>query len=303
MPHISIIVVNYNSAPLTTACLKSLSGLELTKAEYTVLIVDNGSLDPYCLPAAFAIFAQVIRSESNLGFTGGNNLGIHHALEAFNSDYVVLLNNDTVVAKDFLEVLLQKAEADPQLGLLCPKIYFMENKEFHRASYLAEERGKVIWFAGGSLDWPNLLAFHRGVDEVDRGQYDDASQPDFLTGCCLLIKREVLEKIGLLDKRYYMYFEDVELSRKAVSFGYSLGFCPEAKIWHLNAGSSDGSGSALHQYYQSRNKLLFFWEYGGWRTKLTVINQLLRFLVSNNRMESMAAYHFITRQFGKQPIV
>lgn len=303
MHHISIIVVNYNSAQLTTACLKSLAHSKLKGARFSVIVVDNGSSIPYKLPSSYNHFVTVIRSGANLGFTGGNNLGIHEAIEENNSDFVVLLNNDATVAEDCIQKMLDKAVANEECGLVSPKIYFTAGREYHEQSYGNNQQGKVLWFAGGSIDWQNLLAFHRGVDEVDRGQMSATDAVDFATGCCVLIKREVLEKIGLLDKRYFLYFEDVELSMKAQSFGYKLLFCPEAVAWHDNAGSSDGAGSVTHQYYQTRNRLLFFWEYGSLKTKSTILKLLLRLLVSKNKMERIASQHFVRRQFGKQPIL
>jgi hypothetical protein len=272
-------------------------------AEVKVIVVDNGSSVPYQLPVIYEDFAVLVRSGSNLGFTGGNNLGMHQAIEDYNSDFIVLLNNDATMAPNALQLMINEAISDQSVGVVCPKIYFTKGREYHAESYQAAEMGKVLWFAGGSIDWQNLLAFHRGVDEVDNKHIGSSNAIDFATGCCMLIKREVLEKIGLLDKRYFLYYEDVELSKKVQSFNYSLKYCSEAVVWHENAGSSDGAGSITHQYYQTRNRLLFFWEYGSLRTKVTVSKLLLRLLFSKNKMERRGAEHFLRRQFGKQPIL
>lgn len=303
MHHISIIVVNYNSAPLTTACLKHLATTKLRGAEFSVIIVDNGSTVPYEIPIQYQKIATLVRSGANLGFTGGNNLGIHQAIEYFNSDFVVLLNNDAIVAEDTIHKMLTVALKDELCGVVSPKIYFSPGREYHLASYSKAQLGHVLWYAGGSIDWKNLLAFHRGVDEVDLNHIEATDDHDFATGCCCLIKREVLEKVGLFDKRYFLYFEDVELSMKVKSFGYKLHYAPEAVVWHENAGSSDGAGSTTHQYYQTRNRLLFFWEYGSLKVKMTVIKLLLRSLISKNKMERTASEHFVRRQFGKQPVL
>lgn len=301
--HISIIIVNYNSAPLTTSCLRSLKQVKVQNAEIKVIVVDNGSSVPYQLSLAYEDMAVLVRSGSNLGFTGGNNLGIHQAIEEYNSDFILLLNNDATMSSTALQLMVNQALADETVGVVTPKIFFTAGREFHFDSYEESDRGKVLWFGGGSIDWQNLFAFHRGVDEVDHKHIESTTDIDFATGCCMLIKREVLEKIGLLDKRYFLYYEDVELSRKVRSFNYKLSYCAEAIVWHENAGSSDGAGSVTHQYYQTRNRLLFFWEYGTTRTKMTVIKLLLRLLFSKNKMERRGAEHFIRRQFGKQPIL
>lgn len=303
MHHISIIIVNYNSAPLTTACLRSLKKVSVLDSEIKVIVVDNGSAVPYQLPTAYQEMALLVRSGSNLGFTGGNNLGIHQAIEEFNSDFVVLLNNDATVSSKALQYMLDEALANQTCGMVCPKIYFTAGHEYHKEAYKSEDLGKVLWYAGGSIDWQNLFAYHRGVDEVDHNHITSTTDIDFATGCCVMIKREVLEKVGLLDKKYFLYYEDVELSQKVKSFNYTISYCDKAVVWHDNAGSSDGAGSDTHQYYQTRNRLLFFWEYGSWRTRVTVIKLLLRLLLSANRMERRGAEHFVRKQFGKQPIV
>lgn len=302
---VSLILVSYNANSLTRQCLDSLRLIDRSEIDLHVVVVDNASKTPFTLDATDQKYyrTEVLRSEANLGFTGGNNLGIHYAVEQHNPDYVLLLNNDTTVSVDFLQLLLQAMEDDSKnFGIVSPKIFFAPGREFHRKSYPKTDRGKIIWYAGGSIDWDNFAAFHRGVDEIDRGQFGSITTSDFATGCCLMVRREVLEKIGLLDKRYFMYFEDVDWSMKALAFGYDVGFVEEAHIWHINAGSSDGSGSTLHQYYQTRNMLLFFSEYGTWRDKLRLIRVMTDLIKSNNQYLRKAVIDFLLRQFGKQPV-
>lgn len=304
---ISIILVTFNSNDLTRACLESISKLKTKNLDVHVIVVDNASTEPFTLTKNLQnkFQCEILRSSANLGFTGGNNLGIHHAIEAYDSEYVLLLNNDTIIAPDALEKLVTRIDdqnEDKNYGIVTPKIYFEAGREFHGNSYSTKDRGKVLWYAGGSIDWLNLIAFHRGVDEVDRGQFAQQTESDFASGCCLLIKREVLEKIGLLDKRFFMYFEDVDWSVKAKRFGYKIGYVDEAVVWHINAGSSQGSGSNLHQYYQTRNMLLFFFIYGTWKIRTQVLKLWFKHLTSSNKYLKKAAIDFSLRQFGKQPI-
>lgn len=302
---VSIIIVHYNNAKVTNACLHSLDKLVVPRYQLTVLVVDNGSLKSYRLPVDLRKKRKyhVLRSDANLGFTGGNNLGIHTAVEQHNAQYIFLLNNDTTIEKSALRNMLHVFEKNPDAGLVCPKIYFTAGKEFHQKSYTRDQRGSVIWFAGGTMDWRHLTAFHRGVDEVDRGQFDHLSQTDFATGCAMLIKREVLEKIGFLDKRYFMYFEDVDLSLRAVSAGYSILFCPSAVVWHDNAGSSGGSGSDLHVYYQERNRYLFAILHNPVASLISIARLQLQALLSGNRYRRKAVVDLYRRSFGKQPLV
>ncbi|MEX0896130.1 MAG: glycosyltransferase family 2 protein [Patescibacteria group bacterium] len=304
MQDISIIIVNYNANTLTKACLASLQELDVTGLRLHILVVDNASNQPFTFSEAEQkkYGGEVLTSSANLGFTGGNNLGIHHAIEKYNSDYVLLLNNDTTVAPDLLMKMVDRMNTDQQCGVLSPKIYFSPGREFHSKSYTKKDLGTVLWYAGGSIDWLNLTAFHRGVDEVNRGQCKQQTESDFATGCCLLIRREVLEKIGLLDKNYFVYMEDVDWSVKAKRSGYSVGYIDDTAVWHVNAGSSQGSGSALHQYYQTRNTLLFFFKYGSWRVRFQCSKLVVQYLSTGNTYQKTAALHFLLRQFGKQPV-
>jgi GT2 family glycosyltransferase len=302
--HVSIIIVHYNSKIDTDECLQSLSNISRSGFNYNVIVVDNASREDYILPAIEnGKRFEVVRSESNLGFTGGNNLGIYYAIEKYNSDFVLLLNNDTIVDASFLRNLLDCADQQPMTGLVCPKIYFHSGREFHADSYLPKQRGSIIWYAGGSIDWENIAAFHRGVDEVDRGQFDLQMVSEFATGCCVLIRREVLEKVGMFDKRFFLYFEDVDLSQRTIQAGYSVGFCPQAIVWHKNAGSSGGVGSIIHQYYIARNRLLFAFKHGSWTQKMVALRILLMYIFRGDKYEKTAVWHFIAQKFGKQQVV
>jgi GT2 family glycosyltransferase len=304
MDHVSIVIVHYNTEPDTLECLKSLTKIQAKGFKYSVVIVDNASKEPLVLPQNLEPFPfEVIRSESNLGFTGGNNLGVTFALDKYHSDFVVLLNSDTIVDPEFVNALFACAQANPRHGLIGSKIYFYPDREFHHDTYAEKDRGQVLWYAGGSIDWPNLLTYHRGVDEVDRGHFDQQLTSDFATGCCLLIRREVLEEIGLLDERYFLYLEDVDLSVRAQEAGYQIGFCPDSIVWHKNAGSSGGAGSPLQTYYQTRNRLLFGFKHGSWRNRLTTASYLLRLLKNGTRPERIAAIDLVTNKLGKRVII
>lgn len=304
MDHISLIIVHYNTDRDTKECLESLAKVTTDHFKFSVIVVDNASKNPFVLPKHLKESQfEVVRSETNLGFTGGNNLGIHYAIEKYNSEYVCLLNSDTYVDKHFLEHLYDCARTSPQAGLFSPLIYFAEGYEYHSDSYTPEERGRVIWYAGGSIDWRNLYSFHRGVDEVDRGQFDAQDSSEFATGCCVLISREVLETVGLFDPAYFLYLEDVDLSIRAQRRGYALTFCPQAKVWHKNAGSTGGAGSDLHQYYQSRNRVWFSLKYGNWRTRLVALKLACQLFFQGQPIEKRAMMDLSIGRLGKQPIL
>jgi len=239
----------------------------------------------------------VLENKKNLGFAEGNNVGFRFGLKK-GADYVLLLNNDTIVDKNFLAELLKQGK-DKKVGILGPKIYFAPGYEFHKERYRKSERGKVLWYAGGQMDWPNVLASHRGVDEVDRGQYDKVSDTDFVSGCCMLVKRQVLEKVGLFDPRYFLYYEDNDLCQRAKRAGFKLLFVPAAHIWHLNAGTAGGSGSSLQEYYISRNRLLFGLRFAPLRAKAALVRQSLKLLFFGKPWERKGVIDFYLQRFGK----
>lgn len=304
MIHVSIILIDFNTHNDTIDCLQSLYKIKSSNFKFNLIVVDNASKEMLEIPKNLQTSnLEVIRSEANKGFTGGNNLGIYYAVEKYNSDYVLLLNNDTTVDEDFLNELIKMAESEPKIGMVASKIYFSKGKEFYPDSYEKSDLGNVLWYAGGSIDWNHLAAFHRGVDEIDRGQFDKQSESEFATGCCVLVKREILEKVGTFDKRFFLYLEDVDWSVRITKAGYIVGFCPTSIVYHKNAGSTGGSGSKTHDYYMTRNRLLFAFKHGSWKEIFTALRIAFFTVLSGSSAHRRAVFHFFTMQFGKQTIV
>lgn len=303
MDTLTTIIVHFNTPEETTTCLESLVKTKANDFEHRIIVVDNGSKEVYEIPKHLEKYAiELLRSEANLGFSGGNNVGIKYAMENYDTSYVVLLNSDTTIDPNALSVLVTEAKRKPEAGLLNPKIYFTKGMEFHANSYTKNERGSVIWFAGGSIDWKDVASFHRGVDEVDRGQFDQITETDFATGCCVLIKREVLETVGLLSEDLFLYWEDVEYSLRVKESGFKLYYVSDAVVWHDNAGSSDGAGSEVSVYYQTRNRLYLALTHGGIVAKKAAARLTAKYLQGTS-IEKKAALDATTRQMGKQPIV
>ena len=229
----------------------------------------------------------------------GINLGLRQALKQ-GYEKIIMLNNDTFIHKDLL-VKLDKYSQDPSIGIVSPKIYFASGYEYHRERYQPEQRGKVIWYAGGIIDWSNIYASHRGVDEIDHGQFDQTDKTDYATGCCLLIKKSVIDKIGLFDEKYFLYFEDVDYSQRAKKAGFKVMFCPQAIIWHKNAASSGKPGSPVHIYYLTRNRLYFALKYASLRTKIALIRESFNHIIKG-KIERRAVIDFLLRRMGKGSI-
>ena len=307
MKKIFIVILNWNGKKDTLECLESLEKLQIANCKLQIVVVDNGSTDGSVeaiqnetLRLRSGQELKIIENKENLGFAEGNNVGIKYALEN-GADDTVLLNNDTLVDKNLIEELLRMAESETQIGVVSPKIYFAPGFEFHKDRYQENERGKVLWYAGGKMDWQNILASHRGVDEVDKGQYDQPEETDFATGCCVLIKKEVFEKIGLLDKKYFAYWEDTDFCQRAKRAGFKVVYAPNAILWHKNASSSGRPGSVTHVYFQTRNRLLFGFRYASLRAKLALFRESLKFLMEGG-IRRKAVLDFYLGKFGEGEI-
>ena len=235
-----IILLNWNGKEDTLECIESLKKIDYE--DYKIIVVDNGSEDDSVLEIRKQYpEIKIIENKKNLGFAGGNNVGIRYALEN-GADYVLLINNDTTVEKDFLRELVKVGELNKSNGLLGPK-----------TNYHSEQNR--IWFAGGKVNWLKNKGTHLGLDEIDSRQYDEIKKVDYLTGCCLLIKKEVIEKIGILAEDYFLYYEDTDFSLRAKNVGYDCVYVPKAKIYH-KVSRSTSPGSSSYIYYHVRNGLV-----------------------------------------------
>lgn len=242
MPNVTIILVNYNGLSDTRECLRSLA--RITYLPYDVIVVDNGSRDKHEAEEMQKSFPgiTVIHSDENKGFAGGNNIGIRAAKER-GSDYVLLLNNDTVVDPKFLDAMVAVAEADEQIGIVGAKIYYYAEPE-------------TIWYDGGSFSWSSGVT-HTRIGMRDAEPHDTAPRrTGFITGCAMLVRMSALEKIGLLEESFFMYHEDVDWCLRARKEGFLLMVAPAAHIWHKIARCAVNMGEPKIHYYDARNALL-----------------------------------------------
>jgi GT2 family glycosyltransferase len=298
--NVFIVILNWNRYKDTISCLKTISNLSLQGVSLTVLVIDNASTDDSLkkiseFKAGFKF--KIIKNRFNLGFAEGNNVGLRYALKN-KADYILVLNNDTLLEKYLLEKLVSALEINKDVAVVSPKIYFAKGFEFHKDNYKEKDLGKVIWYAGGAIDWDNVMGINIGVDKVDKGQFEETKEIDFATGCCSLFRADVLKKVGLYDKNYFMYFEDVDLSLRIKKSGYKVLFEPKALLWHKVAQSS-GIGSNLNDYFISRNRLLFGYRYASFRTKFALFRESLRLLFSGRKWQKIGIRDFYLGILGK----
>lgn len=296
---IYVVILNYKGDEDTLELLNSLKKVNKEGINLHTLVIDNYPAKPIDVNESDFqdIGLKVIINSKNLGFAGGSNVGIKHAL-GDGADAVLMLNNDVLVDPDFLKNLVGEMSEKGD-GIYSPKIYFAKGFEFHKKKYKKEEQGHVIWYAGGMIDWKNIYGSHRGVDEVDHGQFDSNIETEFATGCCFLITRKVIEKTGMFDEKYFLYYEDMDLSLRARSKGFKIYYTPNSFIWHKNAGSVGGSGSEMQDYFITRNRLLFGNKYAPIRAKIAIMKEGLKLMRSGRAMQRQGAKDFFIGRFGK----
>ena len=239
-PLVSIILVNYNGMKDTVDCVKSIK--ENHYNNYNIIVIDNGSTEHTedSMLQYIKKNSEYIRLEQNLGFSGGNNVGIQYAQEKFNPDYVLLLNNDTTVDTYFLINLIEAEKRYPHC-LLTGKIYYHSDQN-------------RLWFAGGEYDRKTSRTIHYGFNEADNGDYDESKEISFATGCLMFIPKEVLNKAGLLSEEFFLYYEDTDYCCKVIDSGFKIIYCPDCIIYH-KVSVSTKKNSPLQNYYMIRNSL------------------------------------------------
>jgi len=283
MKTVAIVVLNWQQPELSIDTIESLKKIKHSGFSYHIFLVDNGSKDD-CVKVLKQKYDKdkqvtLILLPTNLGFAAGNNFGIKTALKK-KLDYILLINNDVLVDPNFLQELLKPFPKNPKLGASSPKIYFAPGFEFHKDRYSKSEIGKVIWSAGGKVDWNNVYANNVGLDEVDRGQYNTPRYDlEFTSNCCILVKSEIIKKTGLMSEDYFMYCEDGDFCQQIKQHGYQIGYQPTSIIWHLNSGSSQAGGGPFHDYFLTRNRLIFASKYASLRTNFALFRESLRLLL------------------------
>ncbi len=262
-PKVAIIILNWNGITDTITLLKNLESVEYVN--FSVLVVDNASTDDSVGQIA-RYMEQLRRSDKpalklsllplskNFGYAEGNNKGIVQASRE-KPDYYLLLNNDTLVDPHFLSRLVEAAESEPSVAAAAPIIYYADPNG---------AKSNRVWFAGG---WLNFYAggahHHTAIPSLEKDRSWVPTQ--FLTGCCLLIKRGRVEQSAhLFDPTFFAYGEDVDLSIRLQRQGYQLALVPKATIWHKLASSSGGAKSFNFWYYNIRNNWLIMRRYARW---------------------------------------
>lgn len=246
---VSIILVNYNTTQDTIECIKSLQNIDYNN--FDIIVVDNKSQQDefYKLDKFIKNIENctLISSDKNGGFAYGNNIGIRLAKKR-KSDYILLLNSDTEVEKDFLNYLVAAIEENiKSIAITIGKInyYYDKNK---------------IWYGGGAINWSNYTGVHFGENQTDNGQCDIKKEITFATGCAMLINTNINTDITLPEE-YFMYYEDVDFCARLVNEGYKIIYEPKAVIYHKVGASGGGEASPFTLRWSNRGRLIFMNKY------------------------------------------
>lgn len=247
-PSVLAVVLNYNGRDLTLATVASL--LTLDYPNLGILVVDNGSTDDSDAAIA-AAYPQVrrVRTETNLGISGGLNLGFRLGLDE-GWDYLMPMNNDIEVAPDLLRELVAAIEPDPTIGCVGPKCYY----------YFGDRRR--IWSAGGHLRFRESVTRERGMGELDRGQYDRDGEVDYTNGALMLIRRGALLAAGLWDPVYHVSVEDADWCVRMKGAGYRCWYAHRARLWHM-VSPTTGGYTAGRTFRTGRSTAIFVRKYAG----------------------------------------
>ncbi len=240
-----VVILNWNLKDETIACAESV--LAAGVPESRIVLVDNGSTDdsPEVLSARFGQSLSLVRLEKNQGFVGGMNCGIQHALDQ-GAVSVLFLSNDTVIAPDMMEVLSSAAATLEQADILGPAIYYYDDPQ-------------RLWAIGGI--WHRWLPMPVEIRPGPRTLPDAAPfRLDYVTGCAMWVRRHVFEKIGLLDTRYFAYYEDADFCRRAREAGFTIWGVPRARMWH-KVSLTTQRDKPLYRYLRARNQIRFYREH------------------------------------------
>ena len=288
-PKIAIIIINWNTYKLTYNCLKS---LELcTYKNKTIFFVDNGSNDGSGDKIALE-FPEIncINNQKNEGFTGANNKALKVILKQ-NFDYVLLLNNDTEVKPDFLSLMQASLDSDNNLAATQPLILDFPDKN-------------TIWNAGGSFNTFFGLSQTRYKGMMYKPNLKIETLTEWISGCCILVKIAVIKEVGLLDNRFFAYFEDVDWSIRMTNLGYKLGVVPKSIIYHHSSGSTkrnnttnEGNLSPYAHYLNVRNHIYLIKKHN------FLFNSVGSWIYQIIKITSYSTYFILRGRFSKFKIV
>jgi len=254
-------LVNYHNYSDTKECINSL--INLTYENYYIVLVDNefDLQNNRELQKEFKDKIVFINNEKNLGYALANNMGIEWGL-AKKCDYFLLINNDAVLQSDALDKMVEYAEEIETRGILGPKMYYYNSNK--------------IYYAGGKINWIGKF-YSKGINRIDKGQYNESTITDFVVGACMLIKRIVIEKIGMLPTEYFLGMEDIDYCVTAQKMGFSCVYFPASIAWHKYSASFRQNNILTKRFFWAyRGRVIFYKKHS---SKIQYVCRIIRLIV------------------------
>ena len=240
-----------------------------TDTEFHVFVLD---LSPVPQKYQYPKYVTYVH-DKNGGYAYGINQGVKKAIQEGYSLFCPM-NCDVTVKTNFVESI-KKSISNNQSSIIGGKIYYAPGYEYHTTRYAKGDLGKVFWYAGGITDWKNVYTTHRGVDEVDNGQYDIQEKTTFITGCLMAYDKSVVEKVGYWNESYFLFYEDADYCARAMNAHIPLIYDPSIVIWHKSGQSTSGAASTFQKKYLEQNRVKFGLKFAPWKTKLYLIKNYL----------------------------
>lgn len=244
--NVYIILVNYNGSKETIECIESIKKNE-SNCNYKIIVVDNNSTDNSIEMLSNISDIHIIKSKNNNGFAKGNNIGIEYALNE-GANNILLLNNDTIITKNAISRMLEVLKQSQDIGIVSCRIMYDDNKD-------------IINYCGGKFDWNKGITKHDYYKEKYNNNLPLCIDTEFVTGCCMLMRKDIFEKIGYLPEEYFMYFEDADFCMQVKKANYKLKVCTDVVIYHKVSSSSGGEDSEFTIKWITRNRLIFLNKY------------------------------------------
>ena len=268
MDKIGIVIVNYNNHSDTIECIDSIE--KYCKINYEIIVVDNNS-QKECIEILRnnSYRFNLILSNKNNGFAVANNIGIDYA-KKLNCNYILLLNNDTIITKNSIETMYYEfiKRKNEKIGIVTCRITYNSKRN-------------IIWYDGGVIDYGKFLGVHKNKGEdFNKIKEEVVEEVDFISGCCMLIKTETIEKVGEMPIEYFMYFEDVDYCIKMKEKGYKMIICRNSLIYHKVSATSGGEVSPFTIEWGNRNRLLIIKKYKYKFNKFSYIRIIFKFYIS-----------------------
>lgn len=300
---VALVTVNFKGDKDTLALLETIKKLDKKDIEFKAVIVDKtpGSWIGDSIKNK-PEYVDLVQAGCDKGFTGGYNRAMQYAV-AWGAEYILVINNDTLIGDDrLIHKLMAVLDDKEDAKVVSPKIYFAKGYEF-KDKYKKSELGKVLWYAGGEFDWANVRSIHYGIDEVDDGtKYKESVKTGFVSGCCFMVKKDTLEKYGYFNEDLFAYFDDNDWMQRILMGGGKLYFCGRTYIYH-KVSQTMGIGSPQTDYLLTRNRLYFTYRYASLRTKFAVAREAVRQLITGREPQKRGIIDFLKGVKGPSPYV